>query len=165
MGEGGLYYPRHDTVINEVGEWTFLDPFSGNAAIGYARLNVEDGQRKMWEAPWTREVLAGRPWVNGLDLGHGVDCLRGSWADEDVVAGAGAGAIIVTLRNWEGKENTVEFVVRNLPKANWGVYERGCLVEEREVGDGGSIDIKSAAFGSGEGADIVPMRKPARRSS
>ncbi|OJD26917.1 hypothetical protein ACJ73_01694 [Blastomyces percursus] len=74
----GLYYPRQDTVLNEVGEWTFLDPFSGNATIGYARLNVEDGQRKMWETPWTTEVLAGRPWADGLDLGHGVDCLRGA---------------------------------------------------------------------------------------
>ncbi|PGH28033.1 hypothetical protein AJ80_00288 [Polytolypa hystricis UAMH7299] len=65
---GGLYYPRQDQVTNEIGEWTIVDPFSGNAAIGYARLNVEDGQKKMWENPWTRKVLSERPWVDGLDL-------------------------------------------------------------------------------------------------
>ncbi|OJD26918.1 hypothetical protein ACJ73_01695 [Blastomyces percursus] len=78
--------------------------------------------------------------------------------DEEEVADASVSAIIVTLRNLE-KGNRVEFVVRNLPKAIWGVYEGGCLVEEREGGNGGSIDIKST-LDSGEEVDIVLMRKP-----
>ncbi|KAJ4185341.1 hypothetical protein NW759_016986 [Fusarium solani] len=56
---GGLFYPRNDTPTDESGDWTHMDPFTGNAAIGYARLNVEDGQKLMWERPWSREFLAG----------------------------------------------------------------------------------------------------------
>lgn len=50
-GRGGLYYPRNDLAMDEQENWTHMDPFSGSAAIEYARLNVLDGQKKMWERP------------------------------------------------------------------------------------------------------------------
>ena len=56
---GGLYYPRHDKLTDENGDWAHTDPFTGNAAIGYARLDVRDGRKWMWERPWTREVFGG----------------------------------------------------------------------------------------------------------
>jgi hypothetical protein len=34
-----------------------MDPFSGNAVIGYARLNVPDGQKVMWEHPGRRRIF------------------------------------------------------------------------------------------------------------
>jgi hypothetical protein len=49
--KGGLYYPRNDKLENGEPKWTHMDPFSGNAAIGYSRLNVRDGQKKMWDRP------------------------------------------------------------------------------------------------------------------
>ncbi|KAJ7361291.1 hypothetical protein DFH08DRAFT_951873 [Mycena albidolilacea] len=52
---GGLFYPRYDEPENAAGNWTRMDSYTGNAATGYARLNVADGQRKMWEAPWKKE--------------------------------------------------------------------------------------------------------------
>jgi hypothetical protein len=59
-------------------EWNLLhvDPLSGNAGIGYARLEVENGQKKMWESPRTSDLLAGRPWVDGLNYADGIDFLR-----------------------------------------------------------------------------------------
>jgi hypothetical protein len=44
---GGLCYLRCDVGANNDtdGIWTFMDPLSSNAAIGYARLNVPDGQK------------------------------------------------------------------------------------------------------------------------
>jgi hypothetical protein len=49
--KGGLFYPHHDIQRDKDGNWTHVDPFSGNAAIGYARLNVANGQRRMWDTP------------------------------------------------------------------------------------------------------------------
>lgn len=46
---GGLYYPRYDQAVDGSGNSTLMDPYTGNAAIGYARLNIEDGQKNMWE--------------------------------------------------------------------------------------------------------------------
>jgi hypothetical protein len=96
---GGLFYPRHDEPQDAAGNWTHMDPFTGNAALGYARLNLRDGQKTMWEAPWSREHFARSPYVDGVDLSSGVDFLRGIW-DAD------AGAMIITVRTWDGSSKT-----------------------------------------------------------
>ncbi|KAF7337799.1 Ldi domain-containing protein [Mycena sanguinolenta] len=97
---GGLFYPRYDEPEDADGNWTRMDAYTGNAAIGYARLNVRDGQKKMWEAPWSREHLARSPYVGGVTLDSGMDFLRGVW-DAD------AGAMIVTMRTWDGSRKTI----------------------------------------------------------
>jgi len=95
--KGGLYYPRNDKVTDEEGNWTHVDPFTGNAGVAYGRLNVEDGQKTMWEKPWTKEEVEGRPWVDGVSLSAGVDVLRGAWVDKE-------GAMVLTVRTWDGAE-------------------------------------------------------------
>ncbi|KAJ7838769.1 hypothetical protein B0H14DRAFT_3109577 [Mycena olivaceomarginata] len=130
---GGLFYPRYDESEDATGNWTRMDSYTGNAAIGYARLNVRDGQRKMWEAPWTPEHLAHTPYVDGVDLSSGVDFLRGVW-DADV------GAMIVTLRTWDGSSKTISPVFRNLPEGTYGLYINGELFDMHSVTEaGGSI--------------------------
>ncbi|KAK4250360.1 hypothetical protein C7999DRAFT_11921 [Corynascus novoguineensis] len=147
---GGLYYPRRDQVTDESGSWTSVDPFTGNAAIGYARLNVEDGQKKMWERPWTREMLAEHPWVDGIDLAQGVDCLRGCWAEEEQ-------AMILTLRCWDDAEHDLKFSVRQLPAGHWGVYESGRLLHEYDISERETIDVSTIIRGEQE-VDIVVVR-------
>jgi len=148
--KGGLFYPRNDQIVDEDGEWTFVDPFSGNAAIGYARLNVEDGQKKMWESPWTRQEVAGRPWVDDIDFSQGVDCLRGCWDEE-------LNAMVITLRSWNGKTNFINFSVRILDKGSWAVYERDNLVAVHQLmKQGGDIQVKGS-IGPSEEVDFVVL--------
>ncbi|KAJ6601169.1 hypothetical protein DFH09DRAFT_1490267 [Mycena vulgaris] len=123
---GGLFYPRCDANADAAGNWTRVDPFSGNAAIGYARLNVRDGQRAMWAAPWDRARFARYAYVDGVDLGAGVDFLRGAWDAE-------RGAMVVTVRTWDGASTTITPVFRNLPLGDYGVYLNGELSEVRSV--------------------------------
>ncbi|KAK3117725.1 hypothetical protein LTR53_000654 [Teratosphaeriaceae sp. CCFEE 6253] len=144
--QGGLYYPRHDEPANADLDWTHMDPFSGNAAIGYARLNVEDGQKRMWERPWTKEVLASRPWVDGVGLGEGVDFLRGEYDRSK-------GAVVLTMKSWDGKERAVRPVVRNLEAGSWDVWVGGDLVRREEVGKGGAVEVEIKA--GGEEVDVV----------
>ena len=59
-----------------------MDPFTGNAAIGYSRLNVPNGQRLMWEDPWTTDTLKERPFIDNVSLEQGIDILRGIWFEE-----------------------------------------------------------------------------------
>ncbi|CEL11543.1 hypothetical protein ASPCAL14644 [Aspergillus calidoustus] len=49
--DGGLYYPVNPRQADDDGKWTEVEPFTGNSAVAYARLNVRGGQRKMWEEP------------------------------------------------------------------------------------------------------------------
>ncbi|WP_333751335.1 linalool dehydratase/isomerase domain-containing protein [Streptomyces sp. IBSBF 2394] len=53
--DGGLYYPRNDTVVASDGHLVEMDPLSGNVLIGYARLNVSDGLWGLYNRPWGQE--------------------------------------------------------------------------------------------------------------
>ncbi|KAK3627285.1 hypothetical protein LTR56_019291 [Elasticomyces elasticus] len=148
--KGGLYYPRNDRPWDEDMEWTHMDPFTGNAAIAYARLNVEDGQKLMWEKPWTNEVLSKRPYVDGVELGQGVDFLRGEWDEE-------AKAAVVTMRSWDREVRGVRFVVKNLEAGEWVVWVDGKLVRSDIVGKGGKIELDVEV--GGEEVDVVVVKQ------
>jgi Linalool dehydratase/isomerase len=132
---GGLYYPRNDEAMDEKLQWTHMDPFSGNAAIGYARLNVEDGIKKIWEEPWTRNKVQTRPWVDGITFANGVDFLRGFWdGDNDLM--------IVTMKSWDGISKKVKPVFKNLGPGNWEVFvDRQSRVKE-DIDQGGEIAVE-----------------------
>ena len=51
--DGGLYYPRNDTVADEDGNHTYVEPMTGNVLLGYARLNVPDGLWGLYNEPWS----------------------------------------------------------------------------------------------------------------
>lgn len=128
---GGFYYSRTNNAWDERGNYTYVDSYTGNAAIGYARLNVKNGQKKMWDHPWTKSELDGRPWIDGLSLGQGVDCLRGIWVEEEK-------ALVATFRTWNGEATVIKPVVKNLQPGTYGVYVDGDIrtVEVvRSVGD------------------------------
>lgn len=97
--DGGLYYPRCDQAMDASGNSTLMEPYTGNAAIGYARLNIEDGQKKMWENPWTGEFVRKKPFVDTTSFEDGgVDFLRASWNGE-------LNAFIVTAKTWHGNSS------------------------------------------------------------
>lgn len=142
--KGGLYYPRNDELFDREHNMIHMEPHSGNSGIGYARLNVEDGQKKMWDKPWTREVLRSRPYIDGVTFAGGVDFLRGLW-DED------ARAMVVTLKSWSGEARNITLQVKNLPKGNWAVYVNGELKETAENSE--VIDVMETV--ADEEVDIV----------
>lgn len=117
---GGLHYARRttDDYWDAQGNYTYGEPHTGNACIGYARLNVKGGQRKMWEHPWTRDAVEKRPWVDGIGFETGIDCLCGRWDCEKQ-------AMFVALRTWDGKTVNATAVMRNLPSGIYGVYING----------------------------------------
>lgn len=149
---GGLYYPRNDQIFDNDYNMIHMEPHSGNSGLGYARLNIEDGQKKMWERPWTREILRSRPYIDGVTFADGVDFLRGIW-DES------AQAMIVTLRSWSDLSSNVALGVRNLPNGPWAVYVNGKLentIENTEVVEVavtvGTEDVDIIVFGMNSGA-------------
>lgn len=49
--DGGYYYKRRDAAFDEAGFYIGVDPMAGNALLHYARLNVKDGLRKLYDGP------------------------------------------------------------------------------------------------------------------
>lgn len=144
--DGGLYYPRNPQLMDEDWNLTHMEPHSGNSGIGYARLNVQDGQKKMWEKPWTRETLASRPWIDGDDFSDGVDFLRGIWDPK-------RHAMITTVRRWQGEARTLTLYMNNLPPGQWAIFVNGAMTHSEEVTPGKRIQI-TASVGTQE-VDIV----------
>ena len=147
---GGLYYPRCDTAWDKDGNYTFVEPYTGNAAIGYARLNVKDGQKKMWDSPWTKEDVENRPWIDGVGLEQDVDCLRGRWDEEQQ-------AMIATFKSWNAKRIAIRPIMRTLPSGTYGVYVDGELKSVASVGSRSeeiAVDLEIA----GEEVDLVVLR-------
>lgn len=146
--DGGLFYPRQD----EQGvDWTFIDPYTGNTAIAYARLNVPDGQKQMFENPWTKEQLARRPYVDHVDLSQGVDFLRGTWDEEQ-------NALIVTLRSWDEKVHVIEPRANNLGGGDWAIYVNHELQRIFSCSDGSAVSHKVEVPATGE-LDLVLLRR------
>lgn len=146
---GGLFYPRNDDRTNEAGEWTHMDPFSGNAAIGYARLNVANGQKKIWDNPRKRGHAATQPWIDGIELGQGIDCLRGVWDSEE-------SALVLTMKTWDGRNVTATPVATNLPAGEWAVFVDGELVQLGTLE--GGCDLRAEVRVGGEEVDVVFRR-------
>lgn len=131
---GGLYYPRNQQLMDKDWNYTHVEPHSGNSGIGYARLNVPDGQRKMWKQPWTRQDLGARPWVDGDAFDDDVDFLRGIWdADKS--------AVVVTLRRWRGEPRSLTLHIKNLPVGQWDVFANGVHKTTDSVPDKGRVVV------------------------
>jgi hypothetical protein len=93
---GGLFYPSAlCPQTDDEGNYVQVDTYTGNAAIGYARLNVSDGQRIMFEKPWTKDFLKSRPYIENIVLGDDVDCVRATWDDT-------LQALVLTMRSRDG---------------------------------------------------------------
>ncbi|KAF2652796.1 hypothetical protein K491DRAFT_604113 [Lophiostoma macrostomum CBS 122681] len=129
---GGLYYPREDEQQPDSADITFMEPFSGNAAIGYGRLNVHNGQKIMWERPWTKELLSTRPYLDGMTMSNGVDYLRGGYDEAKQM-------LFFTATTWNGVPTMLNPVARNLASGDWAVYVDRQFKEVIPVEEGGSL--------------------------
>ena len=132
---GGLFYKRSDASIDEGGNVAKVTPLTGNACVAYSRLNVPNGQKIMWEKPWTSQLLASRPWIDDVDLSQGVDCLRGTW-DAD------AKALILTAKAWEDNRRTILPTAKNLEAGIWAAYIDGNLEKHSSVDPGGVMTVE-----------------------
>jgi hypothetical protein len=129
---GGLFYPRNDAPMDEALNWTHMNPFSGNASFGYAKLNIENKTKAWWERPWTKHDVRRRPSIQSVTLADGVDFLRGVW-DE------GKGLMVVTMRTWNAHEARLSLTFDRLSAGRWQVYVDGQLLTTNEVQQGGEI--------------------------
>jgi hypothetical protein len=148
--KGGLYYPRCDASWDADGNWVHVDPYTGNAAIGYARLNVKEGQKKMFDEPWTQEYVKSAPWVDGFGLDDGIDCLRGIYDPDEQ-------AMVMTLRTWDGAYKVIDVKVHNLPVGVYQMYVGGVLRSKSEVATVGQ-SIKISIEMSDIEVDIIVLR-------
>jgi hypothetical protein len=67
-----------------------------------------------------RQDLENRPWIDGVGLEQDVDCLRGTWDEQQQ-------AMIATFRTWNEETVAIRPVVTALPPGTHGVDVDGEL--------------------------------------
>ncbi|VUC31003.1 unnamed protein product [Clonostachys rosea] len=132
--KGGLFYGRSDESVDISGNVAKITPLAGNACIAYSRLNVPNGQKLMWDNPWTSKLLASRPSIHGFDLSEGVDCLRSIWDAETK-------SLVLTVKAWEGRPTVIQPVAKNLSAGTWATYVNTEFVEALPVNSNGTMTV------------------------
>lgn len=123
---GGLFYPRQDNPYDDAGRVIAMSPIVGNAMLPYARLNTEDGLRKLYEEPWT-ESQRSRPALTGLS--EQID-VRRAWYPED------RDGLDLTLTAMHGTTGRLaEVTVSRVWKGDWELVVDGTLVARGVAGE------------------------------
>ena len=152
---GGLYYPRNDAPpADEEGNWRIVDPVTGNAAIGYARLNVADGQKIMWENAWTPEQVKGSVAVENVSFSDGVDFLRCQWASESEDGFTG---LVLTMRTWTGQKSSIHPSITALPNGQFDVFVNGSLTRTHTQSAAQNLQLEVEV--SGEETEVCILKK------
>ena len=142
---GGLYYPRHDEKYDSDGNWKFVDPVTGNACIGYARLNVPDGQKIMWEKAWTPEQVQRSPAVEGVGFGSGVDFSRCKWATDSEYGFTG---LVLSMRTWHGKPSKIQPKIRSLPAGRYQIFVDSKLTRKYDEDGNSALQLELEVDGN-----------------
>lgn len=77
--DGALYYKRNDEWYDKNGMLAAMDPHTSNALLPYARLNIPDGLKKLYDGPLDNRHFS-QPAV--VDLTDGLDLRRAWYAPE-----------------------------------------------------------------------------------
>ncbi len=115
----GYFYPRCDQARDADGNVTAVNPTTGNALLAYARLNVKDGLRAIYERPWGSEHFA-EPALTWMSAG--VDVRRAIFLH-------GESRLILTLqRAPDGPDEAEILVDRIWSRGDWTLSIDGVAV-------------------------------------
>jgi hypothetical protein len=118
------FYPRRDGWFDEHGRLSAMDPHTGNALLAYARLNVPDGLRKLYDKPWDESHFREPALV---DMPDELD-VRGAQYDVD------GASLLLNLRAGETCARSVKIGIANV----WNRGEWTLHIDDEQVGRGTS---------------------------
>lgn len=134
--KGGRYYPRQDEAVDSAGYPIAMDPHTGNALLGYARLNVPHGLRKLYDDPWDDAHFSSPALV---DMTPALD-VRRAWFERDQPR------LTLTLGPLHDQSTLAALTIGNhWGRGDWTLNIDGTPIasgNEREVARCKGIDLK-----------------------
>ena len=121
---GGFFYPRNDIGHDCDGNFTAMSPTIGNAMMQYARLNVEDGLKMLYDEPLPPHHRE-QPAIESISAF--ADVSRARYLTEER-------ALVVSLSAFDGREEQVRLGLSNIVEAGpWAIHLNG---ERAAIGEG-----------------------------
>jgi hypothetical protein len=129
---GALFYPRSDRLLDDAGRPLTVDPHTGNVLYAWARLNVKDGLRTLYEAPWTASHFA-EPAL--AELPEDVDVLEARYD-------AASRMLCFALRPVSRKASRASVVVANaVDRGDWTLTRDGAPHADRGCREGDDLHL------------------------
>jgi len=140
--DGGYYYPRHDARFDASGNYTFMDPATGNAILGFARLNRGGDLATLYNEPLD-EAHYSAPMLD--DLSTAMDLLEARYDRDDET-------LRFTIAPWKGSsDHDAAITLSNVSdRGRWTLLRSGEVVAEGHGATGEAncdIGIVSATDG------------------
>lgn len=146
---GGRYYPRRDQMVDKDGWPVAMDPNTGNVLLGYARLNVPHGLRKLYDGPWG-DAHFEEPALIGME--PELDVRRG-WYEDDELA--------LTVKPFAGGPAESKLVISNV----WDRGEWTLKVDDVVVAIGEQTSIRTAKIPLRREGNDLAIRLPLDRAT
>lgn len=148
--DGGYHYARHDELFDKDGLFRCMDPHTGNALLAYARLNVPDGLRKLYDAPWDKKHFE-EPALD--DLPETLDVTRAEFDSE-------LNRLDIKLEGDATDETPLRFTgVWN--KGEWTLHLDG---QEVAKGDDSAVKTLKDTLGAVREGEALLLHMPVRES-
>ncbi|MDH7795764.1 hypothetical protein QBC99_001827 [Beijerinckia sp. GAS462] len=146
--DGAFYYRRRDGWFDAQGRLAAMDPHTGNVLLGYARLNVPDGLRQLYDNPWGDAHFA-EPALT--DMPEGLD-LRAARYDST------AAKLLIVGRRGRSRSGPIALAFANVwGRGDWTLHIDGALFSR---GDAAQVIGGDASHGRREGDDLLVSFDP-----
>ncbi len=142
---GAYFYPhtpdyRSDHLRDSQGFIRNVNPLTGNALIGFARLNPPDGLWELYNHPWEEQHFAA-PFISDVEY------LEASVSQ--AIYDDARDALIVTLVPGPVEAASTTFTINQLdPSKDYAIFKDGELLGKVRVGDAGTQETRWNRDGS-----------------
>ncbi|MBF2714678.1 hypothetical protein [Agrobacterium vitis] len=143
--DGGLHYRRHDASFDDQGLFRAMDPHTGNALLGYARLNVPGGLERLYAEPWDKAHFEEPALV---EISDNADVLRARFERD-------AKSLVLTLAPRADRDGKVLLELGNI----WGRGDWSLAADGEHVLSGNASELgkHSGAVGAKREGDILGL--------
>jgi Linalool dehydratase/isomerase len=142
--DGAYFYQRRDGWFDDHGRLAAMDPHTGNALIAYARLNVPDGLRKLYDRPWDERHFREPALV---DMPDDLD-VRGALYEAD------RASLLLNLRAGGSGAHRVKIGISNVwNRGDWTLH----LDDEQVAGGTSTAPGDSDAVGLRRDGDLLTI--------
>ncbi|KAL4933380.1 uncharacterized protein BDV17DRAFT_279122 [Aspergillus undulatus] len=131
---GGLMYPRNDTVFDQDGNFVMVSPILSNSIIPLTRLNFRHGLKRLYENPWGARNRDHYDQPALVEVDFTVDVYRAVYLPEERNL-----LFDIALADYEAGLQGSVVLGREFGRKNW-VLTR----ESHEIGRGSSDGLPSA---------------------
>ncbi|MCB2013398.1 MAG: hypothetical protein KDE67_00740 [Sphingobium sp.] len=145
---GAYFYPRRDGWFDDQGRLAAMDPHTGNALLGYARLNVPDGLNKLYNNPLTKAHFA-QPAL--VDMSEGIEVREARYHPD-------TRSLNIAMRPGRCREGFFDLSFANF----WGRGSWSLLIDDEVAVEGNDSEVTSSGRAEAHrNGDRLDLRLPA----